>query len=125
MMQDNGSVSNNIKYKDVCKEQFPVHVAYNHRLFWFEMENNSMVDSVVKYSSMYGLHGWYVGRYSVISLDNEILSIFFEHYDVIVKWINCNNTWGVYDDETGKWTGAVGQVNMDDYLYKLQLKCFT
>ena len=120
MMQDNGSVSKNVKYKNVCKEQFPVHVAYNHELFWFEMENNSMVDTMVKYRY---LHGYFAGGFTAISRHSEILSIFFKNYDIIVKWINCNYTWGVYDDEIGKWTGAVGQVNIKKV--KIELKYFT
>ena len=111
MMQDNGSVSNNVKYKNICKEQFPVHIAYNNRIFWFQMENNSMVDSMKKFQV---LHGLLVGGYDVITLDTEILSLFFKNYNIILKWINCNGTWGVFDDETGKWTGAVGQVNMNN-----------
>ena len=71
-----------------------------------------MVDIVEKYQL---LHGWYVGRYSFISLDNEILHIFFKHFDIIVKWINCNYTWGVYDEETERWTGAVGKVEMKTF----------
>ena len=110
MMEKNGSLSKNIKYKNVCKEQFPVHVAYNNEGFWFEIENNSMVDTMVKYQK---LHGWFAGIYSFIVRDFEILSSFFKHYDIVVEWINCNYTWGVYDDETGKWTGAVGQVNIE------------
>ena len=112
MMQDNGSVSKNVKYKNICKEQFPVHVAYNHRIFWFEMENNAMVDSTVKYQVS---HGLFTRTFSSISRDSEILSIFFKHYDVITKWINCNYTFGVFDDETEKWTGAVGQVSLVDH----------
>ena len=91
------------------KESFPVHVAYNHEPFWFEIENNLMVDTMKKYQT---LHGWFKGDSTAISRDSEILSIFFEHYDIIVKWINCNYTWGWKDYELGKWTGAVGQVNM-------------
>ena len=111
MMQDNGSV--NVKYRNLCKEQFPVHVAYNHDWFWFEIENNSLVDSMKKYQY---LHGVFKGGYSAITHDSKILSIFFKHHNIIVKWINCNYTWGVFDDETGKWTGAVGQVSMDDQI---------
>ena len=44
MMQDNGSVGKNVKYRNLCKEQFTVHVAYIHQSEWFEIENNSMVD---------------------------------------------------------------------------------
>ena len=79
---------------------------------YFEIENNSMVNTVVKYQYLHGLHT----DSSYISQDNEILSIFFKNYDIIVKWINCNYTWGWYDVDMGKWTGAVGQVNMDDQI---------
>ena len=108
MMQNNGPVSKNVKYRNICKEQFPVHVAYNNEPLLFQIENNSMVDVVVKYQY---LHGLLTNDY-YISYDDEILSIFFKHHDIILKWINCNYTWGVYDYETGKWTGAVGQVSI-------------
>ena len=29
---------------------------------------------------------------------------------IVNKWIDCNDTAGIFDNETGKWTGAVGQV---------------
>ena len=32
--------------------------------------------------------------------------------NIVINWINCNYTWGIFDYETGKWTGAVGQVNI-------------
>ena len=80
--------------------------------YLFEIENNLMVDTMVKYQMLHGL----VTGHNYISQDNEILSIFFKHYDIIVKWINCNYTWGVFHDETGKWTGAVGQVSMVDQI---------
>ena len=113
MMQDNGSVSKNVKYRNLCKEQFPVHIAYNYQNLWFEMQNNSMVDTIVKYKYF---HGLFTDMNSYISQNYEILSIFFKNYNIIVKWINCNSTWGWYDDETGKWTGAVGQVSMVDQI---------
>ena len=57
------------------------------------------------------LHGDLVGNMvSSIATDSEILSIFFDNYNIIVEWVNCNFTWGLYDVETAKWTGAVGQV---------------
>ena len=73
---------------------FPVHVAYQYEAFWVIFTDG----------------------HTTISTNYEILSIFFEHYDIIVKLVN---TWKVdklcYDYEEGNWTGAVGQVNMDDY----------
>ena len=113
MMQDNGSVSKNVKYRNLCKEQFTVHVAYIHQSEWFEIEINSMVDVYKKKQLLHG--AWSLGGYPYISRDSEILSIFFKNYDIITKWINANFTFGAFDAETGKWTGAVGQVRMVDH----------
>ena len=107
LMIKNGQISNNVKYQDECVERFAVSVAYNHDPWFFEVENNSMVNIRDKYGY---LHGDNVGVYSQISDADEILSIFFENHNIIVNWIDCNYTWGWFDDETGKWTGAVGQV---------------
>ena len=54
------------------------------------------------------LQGDIIGHYSY---DTEILSKFISNYNILVNWIDCNYTWGWFDDETGKWTGAVGQVS--------------
>ena len=40
----------------------------------------------------------------------EILKTFFSNYHITPIWTNCNYTWGWLDEETGHWTGAVGQV---------------
>ena len=54
-----------------------------------------------------------------IPYEFEILEIFFKTENVIVKnWIDCNGTWGGYDDETGRWTGAVGKVKENMFLLK-------
>ena len=48
-----------------------------------------------------------------LALDWEILSVFFEQNNIInVTWIDCNYTFGYLDDNTGKWTGLVGKVNV-------------
>ena len=58
------------------------------------------------------------GIYSNIPYDFEILEIFFKNKNVIVNWIYCNYTWGWFDDETGRWTGAVGKVKLNTFLLK-------
>ena len=108
MMYNNGSVTNNVKYQNLCVERFAINVAYNNDPPHFEVENNSMVDPRVRYGYY---HGKYVGHDSIISEDDEILSKFFLNHNIIVNWINCYFTWGWFDDEKGKWTGAVGKVN--------------
>ena len=67
---------------------------------------------MVKWYDYWGL--WNEEYY--IPYDFEILEIFFENK--IINWINCNYNWGWYDDETGRWTGAVGKVKMNTYLLK-------
>ena len=52
----------------------------------------------------------YIGLYSYNSYDWETLDSFFKNHDIVPIWMNCHYTWGVYDEEAGKWTGAVGKV---------------
>ena len=108
-MHNNGSVSKNVRYQDLCVERFAVSLAYNFEPWIFEIENNSLVDLPERYGY---LHGEYVGMYSYIAFDAEILSKFFLNYNIIINWIDCNYTWGWFDYETGKWTGAVGKVTI-------------
>ena len=116
MIHNNGSVSNNVRYQDLCIERFAVNVAYNHDYTWFEVENNSLVDLREKYGY---LHGDKVGHYSY---DTEILSKFIYNHNIIINWIDCNFTWGWFDYETGKWTGAVGQVTIYSIFHMNVLK---
>ena len=87
------------------KASVSINVAYNDYNA-FEIVNNSMV----KYSVDL------IGEYSSIPYNFEILEIFFK--DRNINWINCNFTWGWYDYETGRWTGAVGKVEMNTFLLK-------
>ena len=41
MVHNNGSVSKNVRYQDLCVERFAVNVAYNHDALYFEVENNT------------------------------------------------------------------------------------
>ena len=100
-MFNNGSVSNKVRYQDICTDRFVANIAY----FWsYQVVNNSMVEYPLNLIE---------GQYSSISLpyDFEIIGSFLMNYNIIVnKWIDCNDTAGIFDNETGKWTGAVGQV---------------
>ena len=82
MMYKNGEMNNNVKYQDLCVETFAVSVAYNHNSWYFEIENNFMVDLREKYGY---LHGDSVGVYTNIAEDDEILSKFFKNHNIIVK----------------------------------------
>ena len=81
-----------------------ISVAYNNEPGLFKVENNTMVEW---YDYYFIIHG-----YSSLPYTYEILSKFFLNHNILVNWIDCNYTWGWFDYETGKWTGAVGQVNI-------------
>ena len=84
-----------------------INIAYNNDSGWFEFVNNSMVEYPAKIIE---------GKDDYISWDSEILEIFLKNK--YIRWINCNYTWGWHDDETGRWTGAVGQVNTNTFFKK-------
>ena len=107
MMHNNGSVSKNVRYQDLCVERFAISVAYNYDPPFFEVENGSLVDPREKYGYY---HGVWVGTRSYVTEEDEILRMFFLKYNIVTNWIECNYTWGWLDEETGKWTGAVGKV---------------
>ena len=106
IMYNEGSVSKNVQYADICTEKLTVNIAYNNEPSSqkiFELVNNSMVEYEVEPVT---------GR-SGISKDWEILSIFFQNYNLITNWVDCNYTFGWFDHVTGKWTGAMGKVHFD------------
>ena len=119
MMYNDGSVTNNVRYKNLCVERFAVSVAHNNEPTVFEVVNGTLVDMREK---MGHLHGNLVGAYDYISEDDEVLSMFLiKNYNIIINWIDANYTWGWLDDETGMWTGAVGKVNI--YIYSVCTGC--
>ena len=102
---NDGSVSNNIKYRDICDiENFVVNVVYISYPGFFEIVNNTMVE-------------WYdfwnlIHDMTNIPYDFEILETFIQNYNILnITWIDCNGTWGSLNHDIGKWTGLVGQVN--------------
>ena len=103
----NGTTKDDFQYKDLCiKEEHHVRIAYNNEGGWFEIDN--ITNTMVEYPHWMIM----VGDYGMLSDDYEILKSFFSKFNIKPTWINCNFTWGVFDDETGHWTGAVGQVEV-------------
>ena len=86
---------------DICSEKIIVNIAYNNFPPFFELVNDSMVEYEER---------WVGYKHSRLSYDYEILSIFFQHKNILPKWTNCNGNFGTYNKTTEKWTGAVGKV---------------
>ena len=106
MIFKNGTTKDDLQYKDLCQEEHEVRIAYNNRRNKFEIDTktNSMVDF------SYGMPIVY--EWSQISHEHIMLETFFSKFNIKPTWINCNYTWGLYDNETDSWTGAVGQVGI-------------
>ena len=104
-MYNNGSVSNNIRYQDICNpEYFVINVAYITTWGWFEVYNNTMYE----WYDYWGL----THDETNIPYDWEILKKFFHNNNIVINyWLDNNGTWGTANYETGKWTGLTGQVN--------------
>ena len=47
---------------------------------------------------------------------NEVLISFFSSQNLTPVWENANFTWGRFDEETGRWTGAVALVSLLSYI---------
>ena len=106
MIFKNGTTKDNLQYRDLCKEEHEVRIAYNNDIDWFEIDKitNSMVEFPVWKSI--------IEEYGQISHEYTILKSFFSKFNIKPRWINCNYTWGWFDDEAGHWTGAIGQVEI-------------
>ena len=103
----NGTTKNHLQYKDLCKEEHHVRIAYNNfpETFGIDKITNTMIE-YPKLTKNYG----HIHDLGQISQEYEMLKTFFSKFNIKPTWINCNYTWGWFDDETGHWTGAVGQV---------------
>ena len=91
-------------YKEVCgDEPKKVNLGYNNEWEIFKVENNTL--------QPYPPLGTYLyGELPHMSCYWEVLSKFFSIYNIEPNWLNCNYTWGWYDEEQGGWTGCMGKV---------------
>ena len=121
MIFHDGSVNRNLKYKDVCPvaelESEPdyhhINIAYNQDPPYFEFNDESK--AMTKYplsNTPSNLNFRLSKNHPTIPYSWEILKIFFDHNNIVPNWIDCNQNWGWFDHETGKWTGATGKVKL-------------
>ena len=96
--------SSHIKYKDICEQpQQYARIAYSNPPYYFEVDSNGqMADYQIR--PVTRIH-------SRIPHHFEILSSFFQYYQITPTWIDCKGNKGWFDEETGNWTGALGKVD--------------
>ena len=102
-MKDNGQVDDGKVWGDLCREK-EMTIAYNND--WFIFEFNEDTGEMEKYLTRL----YMIEEEQNIAHYWEILESFFTEHHILPAWTNCNTSWGRYDRELGKWTGAVGEV---------------
>ena len=106
-MYNNGSVSNNIKYQNICNiSNFVVTFAYVYPNFGgFNVWPNNTIETWAYLISS--------DEYTAIPFDFEIITAFIQNNKIAyVNWIDTNSTdLGRFNNETGNWTGLIGKVN--------------
>ena len=91
-------------YKEICSgETKKVNLGYS-AFDEFKVENNSLVH-IPREAEKY-IHG----KQSAMPYDWEILSKFFSIHNIEPNWLDCNETYGWYDEELEGWTGCIGKV---------------
>ena len=111
MIFKNGTTKDNLQFKDLCKEEHHVRIAYNNEYNYFEIDN--ITNTMVEYPKL-NKNGL-IHDYGQYSHEYSIMKSFFSKFNIKPTWINCNYTWGWFDNVTGHWTGAVGQVKILTY----------
>ena len=91
-------------YKEICSgEPKKVNLGYNNDWRILKVEDNTLIP--------YPEYGTYeYGEESAFTFDWEILSKFISIHNIEPNWLNCNYTWGWYDEDLGGWTGCMGKV---------------
>ena len=90
-------------YKEICGgEKIRVHLGYNNDKRYMKVEENKLLQKPLERSLK--------GVSSEISRNWEVLNKFFSVYNIEPIWLNCNYSWGWYDEEQGAWTGCMGKV---------------
>ena len=106
-------ISNEISwksYKEICSgEKKKVNLGNWGNWDYFQIKNNSMVH--IPREAKYNIHG----SGSNMPYDWEVLSKFFSIHNIEQNWLDCNYTYGHYDEELGGWTGCVGKVCGTEY----------
>ena len=91
-------------YKEICSgEPKKVNLGYNNDPIISIVENNTHLQKPQQ-DHIYG------EIRSAMSYNWEVLSKFFSIHNIEPNWLDCDYTYGHYDDELGGWTGCVGKV---------------
>ena len=94
-------------YKEICSgEPKKVNLGFNYDYYW-KIENNTLMpfpnSCVVENNCVHG-------QDTKLSQGWEIFVKFLLIHNIEPNWLDCNYTWGWYDEDLGGWTGCMGKV---------------
>ena len=115
LLLKNTTVDKNVGFNEVCKEKH-VSVAYNNG---WAFEVSDITGKMVRQPP--NIAPRYLRVNKVIAWEYEIQEAFFKSNDITPHWINCNYDWGLLNQTTGQWSGAVGLIQRDEADYALPL----
>ena len=117
-MKDDAIVNWDNTFNDKCKEKH-VNIATTTITGGGHWTINNDTGEVVRTDPM-PMSGW-----SSIPWEWEIYIAFYDIHNIIPFWKTCNDTWGFFHEERGRFTGAVGRVNTEcvsPYLFLIILR---
>ena len=113
LLLKNTTVEKNLGFNDVCKEKH-VSVAYNND---WAFEVSDVTGKMVRQPP--NIAPRYLRINKVIAWEYEIQEAFFKSNNITPHWINCNYDWGLLNQTTGQWSGAVGLIQRDEADYAI------
>ena len=90
-------------YKEICGgEKIMVYLGYNNDPSYMTVKDNKLLQVPPNRK--------HKGEFSIIPQDWEVFYKFFSIYNIEPIWLDCDWSWGYYDEEQGGWTGCMGKV---------------
>ena len=90
-------------YKEICSgEPKKVKIGFNNDPNFMYVEDNTILEIPKQ--------NYIKGDDPQFSKDWEVFSKFISTHNIEPNWLNCNMTWGWYDEDLGGWTGCIGKV---------------
>ena len=103
-------------FKEICGgEPKKVNLGYPDHLYNI-LHMDIDTHTLIHFPPRFPPHRWKLYGYeSQFSYDWEILDKFFSIHNIEPNWLNCNETWGWFDEDLGGWTGCMGKVWGTEY----------
>ena len=80
-----------------------IRMTANNMIDWDNYENKTLYDWAADN---------YYGYFDFFPETSELISTFFAHQNLSLTWVDSNQSSGYLAEQTGEWTGAIGNVSL-------------